>query len=105
MSERRGPDARRLRFAAFEFEVRSGELRKAGMRVRLAGQPLRILELLLTRPCELVTREELRRDLWTDDTFVDFEHNLNSAVKRLRAALGDSAETPRFIETLPRRGY
>jgi TolB-like protein/DNA-binding winged helix-turn-helix (wHTH) protein/Tfp pilus assembly protein PilF len=95
----------RFRFGVFELDARTGELRKAGVRVRLAGQPLRLLERLLDRPGDLVTREELRQELWSEDTFVDFEHNLNSAIKRLRAALGDSAETPRFIETLPRRGY
>lgn len=95
----------RVRFGVFELDPRTGELRKAGSRVRLAGQPLRLLERLLERPGNLVTREELRQELWTEDTFVDFERNLNSAIKRLRAALGDSAESPRFIETLPRRGY
>ena len=95
----------RVRFGVFELDPRTGELRKAGSRVRLAGQPLRLLERLVERPGDLVTREELRRELWSDDTFVDFERNLNSAIKRLRGALGDSAETPRFIETLPRRGY
>ena len=95
----------RFRFGVFELDGRTGELRKSGARVRLAGQPLRLLERLLDRPGDLVTREELERELWSDDTFVDFEHNLNSAMKRLRAALGDSAEHPRFIETLPRRGY
>jgi TolB-like protein/DNA-binding winged helix-turn-helix (wHTH) protein/Tfp pilus assembly protein PilF len=95
----------RLRFGVFELDVRSGELCKAGRRIRLSGQPLQILEALLKRPGDIVTREELQRELWPDQTFVDFERNLNSAVKRLRAALGDSADTPRFIETLPRRGY
>jgi TolB-like protein/DNA-binding winged helix-turn-helix (wHTH) protein len=95
----------RVRFGVFELDQRAGELRKAGSRVRLAGQPLQLLERLLARPGDLVTREELRQELWSDDTFVDFERNLNSAIKRLRAALGDSAENPRFIETLPRRGY
>ena len=96
---------RRLRFGVFEFDARAGELRKAGDRLRIAGQPLRVLERLLARAPDVVTRDELRQELWPADTFVDFEHNLNSAVKRLRAALGDSAEAPRFIETLPRRGY
>src|SRR5687767_8075075 len=95
----------RVRFGVFELDQRAGELRKAGSRVRLAGQPLRLLERLLERPGDLVTREELRQELWSDDTFVDFERNLNSAIKRLRAALGASPENPRFIETLPRRGY
>lgn len=96
---------RRYRFGAFEVDVRLGELRKGGLRVRLSGQPLQILEALLERPGDVVTREELRARLWQADTFVDFEHNLNSAMKRLRAALGDGADVARFIETLPRRGY
>ena len=94
-----------VRFGVFEVDLRSGELRKAGSRVPLQEQPFRILARLLQRPGELITREELRQELWSGDTFVDFEHGLNAAVKRLRDALGDSAETPRFIETLPRRGY
>ena len=89
----------------FELDRRTGELRKAGSRVRLAAQPLRVLERLVEHAGDLVTRDELRQELWSDDTFVDFERNLNSAIKRLRLALGDSAESPRFIETLPRRGY
>jgi TolB-like protein/DNA-binding winged helix-turn-helix (wHTH) protein/cytochrome c-type biogenesis protein CcmH/NrfG len=99
------PPPRRLRFGVFEFDARAGELRKHGARVRIAGQPLRVLELLLQHPGELVTRAELRNELWPADTFVDFEHNLNTAVKRLRAALGDSADSSRFIETVPRHGY
>lgn len=95
----------RVSFGVFEFDLRTGELRKAGSRVRLSGQPVTVLARLVERPGELVTREELRRELWSGDTFVDFERNLNSAIKRLRAALGDSAQSPRFIETLPRRGY
>jgi TolB-like protein/DNA-binding winged helix-turn-helix (wHTH) protein/Tfp pilus assembly protein PilF len=97
--------ASRIRFGVFELDVRTGELRKAGRRIRLSGQPLQILEALLRHPAEIVTRDELRHELWPGETFVDFERNLNSAVKRLRAALGDSADAPRFIETLPRRGY
>jgi len=92
-------------FGAYEFNPDSGELRKEGMRVRLEGQPLAILEVLLERPGELVTRENLQKRLWPEDTFVDFEHSLNAAVKRLRAALNDSADQPRYIETLARRGY
>ena len=92
-------------FGAYEFNPYSGELRKEGMRVRLEGQPLAILQMLLDRPGELVTREELQKKLWPGDTFVDFEHSLNAAVKRLRAALIDSADQPRYIETLARRGY
>lgn len=94
-----------IRFADFEVDSRTGELRRGDARTLLQDQPLRILVRLLERPGALVTREELRRELWATDTFVDFEHGLNAAIKRLRAALGDSAEAPRFIETLPRRGY
>lgn len=96
---------RRVRFGVFDLDLHNGDLRKAGARVRLTGQPLKILTRLLERPGDLVTREELRRELWSAGTFVDFERNLNSSVKRLRAALGDSAGAPRFIETLPKRGY
>jgi TolB-like protein/DNA-binding winged helix-turn-helix (wHTH) protein/tetratricopeptide (TPR) repeat protein len=94
-----------IRFGLFEFDPQSGELRKQGIGIRLQGQPVEILSMLLSRPGELVTREELQKKLWPADTFVDFDRSLNAAVKRLRAALGDSAETPRFIETLARRGY
>ncbi len=94
-----------VRFANFEVDVRAGELRKHGRRVRLQEQPLRILNMLLERPGELVTREELRLNLWPVDTFVDFDHGLNSAVARLRETLCDSADTPRFVETVPRKGY
>lgn len=94
-----------MRFGAFELDVRSGELRKSGVRVALQEQPFKILTRLLTRPGDLVTREQLRQELWPSETFVDFEHGLNAAIKRLRDALGDSAESPRFIETVPRRGY
>jgi TolB-like protein/DNA-binding winged helix-turn-helix (wHTH) protein/Flp pilus assembly protein TadD len=94
-----------ISFGTYELNPYSGELRKEGMRVRLEGQPLAILQMLLDRPGELVTREELQKKLWPADTFVDFEHSLNAAVKRLRAALGDSTEQPRYIETLARRGY
>src|SRR5438093_1830115 len=94
-----------VRFGPFEANLQSGELRKAGARIPLQDQPFRLLVLLLERRGEGVTREELRQQLWPAETFVDFEHGLNAAVKRLRDALGDSAETPRFIETVPRRGY
>jgi TolB-like protein/DNA-binding winged helix-turn-helix (wHTH) protein/Flp pilus assembly protein TadD len=97
--------ARRYRFGVFEVDFGLGHVRKHGLRLRLSGQPLQVLRRLVERPGDVVTREELRNELWPADTFVDFEHNLNSAVKRLRAALGDSADSPRFIETLPRRGY
>jgi len=94
-----------LRCGVFELDVRSRELRKGQTRVRLQEQPFEILRMMLERPGHVVTREELRRRLWPDGTFVDFEHSLNAAVKRLRAALGDDADNPRFVETLPRRGY
>jgi Tol biopolymer transport system component/DNA-binding winged helix-turn-helix (wHTH) protein len=89
----------------FEADLQQGELRKSGLRIKLQDQPFQVLALLLERPGEMVTREELQRRLWPADTFVDFDHSLNSAVKKLREALGDQAENPRFIETLHRRGY
>src|SRR6185295_10232410 len=99
-------DAERLlRFESFELDVRSRELRKGKNRIRLQVQPFEILRLMLERPGDVVTREELAQRLWPKGTFVDFEHSLNAAVKRLRAALGDDADNPRFVETLPRRGY
>ncbi len=94
-----------LRFGLFEVDLKAGELRRNGSRVRLQDQPLQILLTLLERPGEVVTREELRGRLWPDDTFVDFERSINTAVRRLRDALGDSAENPRFVETVARRGY
>ena len=94
-----------VRFASFELDCRSRELRKGERCVRLQEQPFEILRLMLERPGDVVTRDELRQRLWPDGTFVDFEHSLNAAVKRLRAALGDDADNPRFVETLPRRGY
>jgi len=94
-----------VRFGAFQVDLRTGELRKGGVRINLPDQPLQVLRTLLERPGELVTREELRQRLWSAETFVDFEHGVNAAVRRLRDALGDSANVPRFIETLPRRGY
>src|SRR5215212_3906976 len=94
-----------VRFASFELDVRSRELRHGTSRVRLQDQPFEILRLMLERPGDVVTREELQQRLWPDGTFVDFEHSLNAAVKRLRAALGDDADNPKFVETLPRRGY
>src|SRR5687768_4507233 len=94
-----------VRFGAFELDLRTGELRKAGVRVSLPDQPFQVLKALLESPGDLVTREELRQRLWPAETFVDFEHGLNAAVRRLRDALGDSAEASRFVETLPRRGY
>ncbi len=94
-----------IRFGPFEFQPDTGELCKHGFRVKLRGQPIEVLTVLLQRPGEPVTREELQRRLWSADTYVDFEHSLNAAMKRLRAGLGDSADAPRFIETLAGRGY
>ncbi len=93
------------KFGTFEVDLRARELRKGGIRIRLQDQPFEILAMLLDRPGEVVTRHELRQRLWPAGTFVDFEHSLNAAVKRLRAALGDDADNPRFVETLHRRGY
>jgi DNA-binding winged helix-turn-helix (wHTH) protein len=94
-----------MRFGRFEVDPTSGELSRDGRKIGVQQQPFQILLTLLLRPGEVVTREELRQQLWADDTFVDFEHGLNAAIKRLRDALGDSADNPRFVETLPRRGY
>ena len=97
---------RRYRFGLFELETLTGDLYRDGLaHPRLQGQPLELLLLLLERPGELVTREELRKKLWSSDTFVDYDHGLNAAVNKLRETLGDSADSPRFIQTLPRRGY
>ena len=97
--------SRMIQFGVFEVDQRAGELRRNGARVKLQEQPFQILALLLERPGEVVTREELQSRLWPADTFVDFDHSLNAAVRRLRDALGDSAENPRFVETVARRGY
>ena len=94
-----------LRFGVFELDTNSGELRRHGLKIRLPDQSFQILKELLSRPGEVVTREELRRVLWTTDTFVEFEVGLNSAVRKLREALDDSADNPRFVQTVPRRGY
>jgi len=94
-----------IRFSTFEVNLHTGELRQRGQKVKLQEQPLQILAALLERPGELVTREELRNKLWPADTFVDFDHSLNAAIKRLRDALGESAERPIFVETVARRGY
>ncbi len=94
-----------LRFGAFELDLRAGEVHKQGLRVKLQEQPFRVLTILIHRPGELVTREEFRSQIWPADTFVDFDNSLNTSINKLREALGDSAESPRFIETLPRRGY
>ncbi len=94
-----------LRFGVFEVDLRAGELRRQGARIKLQEQPFHVLTVFLHRPGEVVTREELRSQNWTADTFVDFDNSLNTAINKLREALGDSADNPRFIETLPRRGY
>ena len=94
-----------VRFGVFDLDLDTGELRKGGLKARLQEQPFQVLALLVARPGELVTREELRERLWPGDTFVEFDQNLNSVIKKLREALGDGADSPRFIETLPRRGY
>jgi DNA-binding winged helix-turn-helix (wHTH) protein len=94
-----------VRFSIFELNLQTGELRKQGQKLKLQEQPFQVLAALLERPGEVVTREELRSKLWPSDTFVDFDHSLNAAIKRLRDVLGESAETPIFVETLARRGY
>src|SRR6478752_1291696 len=95
---------RLVRFGTFEVDLRAGELRKAGVKLKLTGQPFQVLTILLERAGQVVTRDELQKRLWPD-TFVDFDHNLNAAINKIREVLGDSAESPRFVETLPRRGY
>ena len=99
------PPPRTLRFGPYELDLSTGELRRDGTKLSLQDKPFQILALLVRHQGELVTREELRLRLWPADTFVDFEHGLNTAVKKLRQALDDSAEEPRYVETLPRRGY
>jgi TolB-like protein/DNA-binding winged helix-turn-helix (wHTH) protein/Flp pilus assembly protein TadD len=99
------PNSQRIAFDRFEADLLSGELRKDGRRVRLQAQPFQLLALLLEHPGEVVTREEVCRNLWKSDTFVDFDHSLGTAINKIREALGDSADHPRFVETLPRRGY
>src|SRR5438105_517238 len=98
-------DAKRLRFGVFELDARSGELWKAGARMRLQLQPARVLLLLASRSGQLVTREEIQREVWPDGTFVDFEQSLNFCIRQIRGALGDHPTSPRYVETLPRRGY
>src|SRR5215470_4639557 len=95
----------RVRFGLFEADLKTKELWKGGLKLKLSGQPFEILAMLVKRPGQLVTQEELRKRIWSEDTFVDFGHGLNAAVNKLREALSDSAEDPRYIETLPRRGY
>jgi cholera toxin transcriptional activator len=97
--------ARRYRFGAFEADASTGELRRQGIRVKLNAQPFQVLLMLLEHPGEVLTREEIARTLWSDGTFVDYDHGVNSAVNRIREALGDAATSPRFVETLARRGY
>jgi DNA-binding winged helix-turn-helix (wHTH) protein len=99
------PNLRLVQFGAFEVDLERRELRRSGLKVRLQDQPFQLLAALLERPGELVTRDKLREELWPADTFVDFDHRLNAAVKRLRDALGDDPDNPRFIQTMPRRGY
>src|ERR1700751_584924 len=94
-----------VRFGAFEVDLISGEMRKNGTRIRLQEQPFRVLAMLLERPGEMVAREDLRSKLWPSDTFVDFDHGLNTAVNKLRESLGDAAANPRFVQTVARRGY
>jgi DNA-binding winged helix-turn-helix (wHTH) protein len=94
-----------LRFDVYAIDLRAGELYKGGRKIKLQEQPFQVLAILLEHPGELVSRDELRLRLWSEDTFVDFEHSLNTAIKKLRQALNDKADKPRYIETLPRRGY
>src|SRR5215472_16098151 len=105
MAPENGPSPRIIRFATFELDLQARELRKNGLKLKFHGQPFEVLAMLLERPGKLVSREQLRERLWPTDTFVDFDHGVNTAINRLREALGDSADNPRFIETLPRRGY
>src|SRR3954454_16457419 len=95
---------RLVRFGSFEVDLPAGEVRKRGLKLKLTGQPFQVLAILLERPGQVVTREELQKRLWPN-TFVDVDHNLNIAINKIRELLGDSAESPRFVETLPRRGY
>ena len=95
---------RLVRFGTYEVDLSAGELKKCGIRLKLSGQPFQVLTILLEQPGAIVTREELQKRLWPD-TFVDVDHNLNTAINKIREVLGDSADSPRFVETLPRRGY
>src|SRR4051812_3818816 len=94
-----------VRFGPFEADLRELELRKRGVKVRLQGQPFQVLAILLRRAGETVTREELRTEVWPADTFVDFDHSLNTAINKIREVLGDSAASPHYVETVPKRGY
>src|SRR3954447_24777812 len=98
-------EATKFRFGDFELDTRTGELRKYGVRIKIQEQPVQVLQALLDRPGDLVTREELRTTIWPKDTFVNFDQSLNRAINKVRTALCDTAESPRFIETIPRRGY
>ena len=97
--------SRTASFGPYALDLRSGELRKFGVRVKMGEQPFQILHMLLESPGEMVSREDLRAKLWADETFVDFDHGLNSAIQRLRDCLSDTAEKPQWVETIPRRGY
>src|SRR5215471_16082650 len=97
--------SRRVSFGVFDIDLRTGELRKHGLRIRLQRQPFDVLALLIQRAGDVVTREELQQKLWPANTFVDFDHGLNKAINKIREALGDSADSPRFVETVARRGY
>src|ERR1019366_9013302 len=99
------PPVQRITFGEFELDVRAGELRNGGLRIRLQEQPFQILLMLLEHPGEVVTREEIRKRLWPNDTIVEFDHSIGTAIKKLRQALNDEAENPRYVETLPRRGF
>jgi len=105
VSTRTNRTTRIIRFASYELDLRAGELRKDGEKVRIQEQPLRVLAMLAERPGEVVLREDIRRRLWPNDTAVEVGHGINAAVQRLRDALGETAEAPRFIETVARRGY
>ena len=100
-----GGNSHRVAFDRFELDLRSGELRKDGRKIRLQAQPFQLLAMLIENAGELVTRDEVCRALWQADTFVDFDHSVSAAVNKIREALGDSVEKPRFVETLPKRGY
>ncbi len=104
-NSRSSPEARLLRFGVFEVDLAAGELRKNGARIRLQEQPFQVLAALLENAGQVVTRDHLREKIWPADTFVDFDHSVNTAVNKIREALGDSASSPRFVETLARRGY
>src|SRR6476646_5296178 len=99
------PKSQKVQFGVFEVDLATGELRKAGTKVKLQDQPFQILSALLERPGEIVSREDLRQKIWRDDTFIDFDQGLSKAVNKIREALGDSADSPRFVETIARRGY